>query len=110
MGYEGGVMKVPVKKTKTRAANANSEESAIDLEEQIRRRAYDLYEWRGCGAGHDTEDWLQAEAELAAERNQPVAVAAVNAARKAPVASTGKAKATSAKKSGSASQIRPEAD
>jgi len=39
------------------AAEANSEE-------QIRIRAYELYEARGCGDGHDTEDWLEAEAEI----------------------------------------------
>ncbi len=34
------------------------------LEEQIRRRAYALYEARGREDGHDREDWLQAEAEI----------------------------------------------
>ena len=33
-------------------------------EEQIRRRAYELYEARGRGDGHDMEDWLEAEAEI----------------------------------------------
>ena len=28
------------------------------------RRAYELYEARGCSDGHDVEDWLQAEREL----------------------------------------------
>jgi len=28
------------------------------------RRAYELYEARGCNDGHDVEDWLQAEREL----------------------------------------------
>ena len=28
------------------------------------RRAYELYEARGCDDGHDVEDWLQAEREL----------------------------------------------
>lgn len=41
--------------------------SAIDatskLEEQIRRRAYELYEQRGREDGHEINDWLQAEAE-----------------------------------------------
>jgi len=27
-------------------------------------RAYDLYLARGCEAGHDVEDWLQAEQDL----------------------------------------------
>ena len=39
-------------------------ESSSELQEEIRRRAYELYERRGQGDGHDLEDWLQAEAEL----------------------------------------------
>jgi len=35
-----------------------------DLEEQIRTRAYELYEARGREEGHDLEDWLEAEAEI----------------------------------------------
>ncbi len=35
-----------------------------DMEEQIRGRAYELYEQRGRENGHDMDDWLQAEAEL----------------------------------------------
>ena len=38
--------------------------AAEDSEEQIRRRAYELYEARSCGDGHDLEDWLEAEAEI----------------------------------------------
>lgn len=34
-----------------------------NLEEEISRRAYELYEARGCEDGHDVEDWLRAEAE-----------------------------------------------
>ena len=34
------------------------------LEEQIRRRAYELYEARGREDGHDLDDWLQAEADF----------------------------------------------
>lgn len=33
-------------------------------EAEIRLRAYELYEARGRGDGHDLEDWLQAEAEI----------------------------------------------
>jgi Protein of unknown function (DUF2934) len=33
-------------------------------EEEIRRRAYELYEARGRGDGHDLEDWLEAETEI----------------------------------------------
>jgi len=38
--------------------------SAPSAEEQIRHRAYQLYEQRGCEHGHDVEDWLMAEREL----------------------------------------------
>jgi hypothetical protein len=38
--------------------------AAEDSEEEIRRRAYELYEARGRGDGHDLEDWLEAEAEI----------------------------------------------
>jgi Protein of unknown function (DUF2934) len=33
-------------------------------EEEIRRRAYELYDERGREDGHDVEDWLRAEAEI----------------------------------------------
>ncbi len=34
------------------------------LEEEIRRRAYGLYEARGRQDGHDLDDWFQAKREL----------------------------------------------
>jgi hypothetical protein len=34
-----------------------------NLEQEIRRRAYALYEERGKEDGHDLDDWLRAEAE-----------------------------------------------
>jgi hypothetical protein len=34
-------------------------------EETIRRKAYEIYERRGKGDGHDLEDWLEAEAKSA---------------------------------------------
>lgn len=37
---------------------------AESSEERIRERAYELYEARGRGDGHDLEDWLEAEAEI----------------------------------------------
>ncbi len=36
------------------------------LEEEIRRRAYELYEQRGCTPGNESEDWLRAEQEIVA--------------------------------------------
>ena len=37
-------------------------------EEDIARRAFQLYEARGCQSGHDVEDWLEAERELQEEQ------------------------------------------
>jgi hypothetical protein len=47
-------------------ANVTRQEptAAIGLEEQIRRRAYELYEARGRKGGEELKDWLQAEAEI----------------------------------------------
>ena len=35
-----------------------------NLEEEIRRLAYELYEDRDRKDGHDLDDWLRAEAEI----------------------------------------------
>ena len=43
------------------------------LEDQIRGRAYELYELRGREDGHDLEDWLRAEEEIAREKVRPIA-------------------------------------
>jgi hypothetical protein len=51
----------PVRKT----ASPNSP-TPIDLEAQIRQRAYELYEERGGGSGHENEDWARAEREVLA--------------------------------------------
>ncbi len=42
----------------------STKESFEEVQEQIRRRAYELYEARGKGDGHDLEDWLLAEVEV----------------------------------------------
>jgi Protein of unknown function (DUF2934) len=41
-----------------------------DLESQIRQRAYELYQERGCTPGRENEDWLEAEREVLARQNQ----------------------------------------
>jgi hypothetical protein len=41
-----------------------------DPEEAVRLMAYHLYEARGGADGHALEDWLQAEANVAAERGR----------------------------------------
>ncbi len=40
-----------------------------DLEAEIRSRAYELYEMRGCTPGHEDEDWFVAEREIIARHN-----------------------------------------
>ena len=37
---------------------------AVDIDERIRRRAFELFQLRGCQDGHDFDDWVQAEAEI----------------------------------------------
>ena len=41
-----------------------------EREEQIRHRAYELYEQRGKVDGHELDDWLQAEAEMLGIRTE----------------------------------------
>lgn len=53
-------MQNPTTKNVSRFGRTAEESSG----EEIRRRAYELYEARGRGDGHDLEDWLQAEAEI----------------------------------------------
>ncbi len=43
------------------------------LQDQIRERAYELYESRGREDGHDLEDWLRAEEEIAREKVSSIA-------------------------------------
>jgi Protein of unknown function (DUF2934) len=44
-----------------------------NLEEQIRQRAYELYEARGRVDGHQLEDWLQAENEITQRKTRTIA-------------------------------------
>ena len=43
------------------------------LREQVCRRAYELYESRGREDGHDIEDWLRAESEIAQQQSKSLA-------------------------------------
>jgi hypothetical protein len=36
----------------------------INLEDEIRKRAFELYQLRGAGSGSEAEDWLTAEREV----------------------------------------------
>jgi hypothetical protein len=44
-----------------------------NLEEEIRRRAYELYEAQGREAGHDLDDWLRAEEQVTQQKARIVA-------------------------------------
>ena len=65
-------MKATQMSSPIRATNRTGESNS-ELQEEIRRRAYELYERRGQGDGHDLEDWLEAEAELTGTRTNSVA-------------------------------------
>ena len=51
-----------VKKKENLKSSASS--SNGPTEDEIRKRAYELYRERGSGPGSALDDWLQAEAEL----------------------------------------------
>ena len=53
-----------MKPARSTAGAPNSGSRTPELEDQIRRRAYELYEARGREDGHDFDDWLQAETEI----------------------------------------------
>ena len=42
----------------------------INLEDEIRRRAYELYEQRGYLPGNEQDDWFTAEREILGRYNQ----------------------------------------
>jgi outer membrane protein TolC len=47
--------------------------STPDVQEQIRLRAYELYEQREKDGGHELDDWLQAEKEVTQQEAKTVA-------------------------------------
>jgi hypothetical protein len=64
----------PALATPTRLMTTNQTTgSTSDLQEQIRRRAFELYEERGRADGHDLADWLQAESEVTQRRSKALA-------------------------------------
>jgi hypothetical protein len=46
------------------SAKSPAPNNRTDIEERIRRRAYEIYEHRGRIDGLDLDDWLQAETEI----------------------------------------------
>ena len=49
-------------------------------EENVRARAYELYELRGRIDGHAEEDWLQAEGEVAGSNERKAVLASASRA------------------------------
>jgi DUF2934 family protein len=52
------------KKQSTPAPKSDEPTVLIPMEQQIRQRAYELYDQRGRADAHDLDDWLQAECEI----------------------------------------------
>ena len=50
--------------------NGHKSFTPADLEGEIRQRAYELYEQRGCVAGYEEQDWLTAEREVLSRYSQ----------------------------------------
>ena len=49
---------------------AQASDSQVLIEDAVRERAHQLFEQRGFEHGHDLDDWLEAEAEVAS-KNRP---------------------------------------
>jgi len=57
-------------RTQKTAAAGNGNTIPVNLEDEIRRRAYELYAERGFSSGHEHEDWLRAEREVKQRHGQ----------------------------------------
>jgi DUF2934 family protein len=63
-------------KPKSRKPRSPKPSRSSDIEERIRRCAYELYEQRGRVNGFALDDWLQAEAEILGAQKQRMTKAA----------------------------------
>ncbi|HKN34842.1 MAG TPA: DUF2934 domain-containing protein [Terriglobales bacterium] len=59
--------------SRTPAGSTTQPGSTPELLEQIRVRAYGLFEQRGRTEGHELEDWLRAEAEVLQQKAKTTA-------------------------------------
>ena len=55
-----------VAETKKSQPAARHSDAPVDMQAEIRRRAYELYEARGYAPGYEQEDWIVAEREVMA--------------------------------------------
>ena len=51
--------------TRKKTNNATASRESPDLSAEIARRAYEIWLNEGAGHGHDLDNWLRAERELA---------------------------------------------
>jgi hypothetical protein len=66
-------------KSKSRKPPSPKPSQPSNIEERIRRRAYELYEQRGRVDGFALDDWLQGETEiLGVQKQRKVKAAAVS--------------------------------
>jgi Protein of unknown function (DUF2934) len=63
--------KSEVRETKRTSSDARKNLVPINLDEEIRRRAYELWEQRGYESGHEDEHWRLAETEILSRYNDP---------------------------------------
>ena len=88
----------------------NSETTlSSDLQDQIRTRAYEIYEQRGRHHGFAEQDWLQAEAEILAKADDSLEVRVSATAREKAVAFTvSRRQAALSRAARSAERARPD--
>lgn len=65
-------MKKPASAMPTSTIETETKKAPFDRQEQVRRRAYELYEQRGREEGHELDDWLQAESEVVPQKAMTV--------------------------------------
>ena len=56
--------KPSIVKSDSRSSDSRSNVLPINLEDEVRRLAYEMAERRGFEPGHENEDWLAAEREV----------------------------------------------
>ena len=62
--------KPKARKTRKALSEVRKKVVPINLDEEIRRRAYELWEQRGYEPGHEHEHWLSAEQEILSRYSQ----------------------------------------
>lgn len=74
VNFENSVAELPEITPARRAKKARPEATKfvapLNLDEEIRRRAYELWEQCGYQPGHENEHWLSAEREILSRYNQ----------------------------------------